>query len=140
MPPCLTQLSNKPGDWSSLMQTRGLSSRYALHETHLHGLLQTDRKIEAAHRLDSSPSFPSALPPQWHTIVDVTIGEVLLARGDTTQASASFSEGLTIARQHRLPHQVQRVVRATATRVPELSTLARHTLAALRTVRQRSTS
>jgi hypothetical protein len=97
--------------------------------------LQTDRQADAAQQLDSYQPSPSALPPQWQTIVDVTIGEVLLASGDAAQANAYFSEGLTIARQHRLPHQIQRVVRATATRLPELSTLARQTLCALRVVR-----
>jgi transcriptional regulator with XRE-family HTH domain len=155
-PLCLIQLARAAGEIghaalfdSTLEQAQlsaeadtgiALSSRCALHETHLRGLLQTGRTREAVNRLDSLPPNSTALPSQWQAIVDVTTGEVLLARGDTKQASASFSEGLTIARQHRLPHQVQRVIRATATKLPELSTLACQVLSALRTVRPRSAS
>ena len=151
--PCLIQLARATGEightalFDSVVQRArrlmkdgedsGLWSQYALHETHLRGLVQTGRSGEAGHLLDRSEPCPAALPPQWQAIVGVTNGEVLLARGDTAQACASFSTGLAIARQHRLPHQVQRVVRSAATTLPDISSLARKTLSALRVVRPR---
>jgi len=72
------------------------------------------------------------VPPQWQAILQVTIGEVLLTRADTSQAETAFRSAIVIAGAHRLPNQIQRAVRASGRRLPAVAKLAHQALSKLR--------
>ncbi|WP_328409072.1 hypothetical protein [Nocardia sp. NBC_00403] len=42
----------------------------------------------------------------------MTTGEVLVAISEHRGAAEAFAEAITAAEQHRLPHQIQRTIRA----------------------------
>jgi transcriptional regulator with XRE-family HTH domain len=96
----------------------GVASPYALHEVHLRGLVRTGRARQAARLLDQPQGRTDAVPPQWQAMLHVTTGEVLLANGDADEAEAAFRRAVLVAESYRLPHQIQRVVRATGGRLP----------------------
>lgn len=115
----------------------GLASPHAVHEVHVRGLLRTDRPelaIALMHH-DSTPS--SAIPPQWQAIMHVTQGEVLLAASDPTHAQGELTKAILIAEVHRLPHQIQRAMRA-ASRLPEVAALAQDAVSRLSTSNSRA--
>jgi hypothetical protein len=84
---------------------------------------------------DSTPS--SAIPPQWQAIMHVTQGEVLLAASDPTHAQGELTKAILIAEVHRLPHQIQRAMRA-ASRLPEVAALAQDAVSRLSTSNSRA--
>jgi transcriptional regulator with XRE-family HTH domain len=110
----------------------GLASPYALHEVHLRGLVRTDRPDLATDLLDGTCTSTAARPPQWQAILHVTTGQVLLARADRSEAEAAFRAAIAIAEEHRLPHQIQRAIRASMSRLPAVGELARQALDRLR--------
>lgn len=110
----------------------GLTSLHALHEVHLRGLVHTRRHDLATDLLDRHRMSTTAIPPQWQAILHVTTGEVLLACRGTSQAEAAFQAAIAIAQEHRLPHQIQRTFRASASRLPAVGELARQALDRLR--------
>jgi transcriptional regulator with XRE-family HTH domain len=110
----------------------GLASPDALHEVHLRGLLGTGRPGQAIALLERHRTPSTVIPPQWRAILHVTIGEVLLTRAETSQAETAFRAAIVIAGAHRLPHQIQRTVRASALRLPAVAELARRALSELR--------
>ncbi len=112
--------------------TDTLASPYALHEVHLRGLVRTGRTPQAIELLDQHPVSAVAIPPQWRAILQVTAGEVLLARSDSAQAEAAFRIAIAIAENHRLPHQIQRAIRASDMRMPAIAGSARAALERLR--------
>ncbi|MGN9805588.1 helix-turn-helix domain-containing protein [Micromonospora sp. L32] len=109
-----------------------LTSLYALHEVHLRGLVHTGRPDLATDLLDHRRMSTTSIPPQWQAILHVTIGEVLLARADKSQAETAFQAAITIAEEHRLPHQIQRSLRACTSHLPAVGELARQALERLR--------
>jgi len=109
-----------------------LASPYALHEIHLRGLLCTGRTRQAVHLLGQHSTAGPGLPPQWHAILQVTIGQVLLAAADHPNADAAFRAAITVARDHRLPHQIQRIIRATANGLQDVGEAASVALDQLR--------
>ncbi len=86
----------------------GLASLYALREVHLRGLVRTGRPGLAMTMLERHRMPSTMIPPQWQAIVQVTIGEVLLTRAETSQAETAFRSAIVIAGAHRLPQQIQR--------------------------------
>ena len=110
----------------------GLTSLHALHEVHLRGLVHTRRPDLATDLLDRHRMSTTAIPPQWQAILHVTTGEVLLACADTPQAQAAFQAAITIAEEHRLPHQIQRTLRACTSQLSAVGELARQSLERLR--------
>jgi hypothetical protein len=58
--------------------------------------------------------LPDAAPvaPQWHIIERVTAGQVLLAGGQPDEAEEALRMALAAAETSRLPHQIQRTIRA----------------------------
>jgi len=110
----------------------GLASSYALHEVHLRGLVRTGRPRLATTLLERHRLPSTMIPPQWQAILQVTIGEVLLTRAETSQAETAFRSAIVIAGAHRLPHQIQRIVRASARRLPAVAELAHQALSKLR--------
>jgi transcriptional regulator with XRE-family HTH domain len=110
---------------------RGLASDYALHEVEARGLLHTDRPASAATLIEHT-TFPAGAPPQWRTIMHVTRGEVLLAVDDGQRARHALTDALAIAEAHRLPHQIQRIVRITEPAMPDIRDSAQQALRRLR--------
>jgi transcriptional regulator with XRE-family HTH domain len=89
-----------------------LFNPFTFHEIHLRGLIATGRAAEAATRVQDSPPPDSAVPaPQWRVIERVTAGHALLAADATRSAKDALRNALITADAHRLPHQIQRILR-----------------------------
>ncbi|MFY7067089.1 helix-turn-helix domain-containing protein [Nocardiopsis changdeensis] len=89
-----------------------LFTSFSLREVRMRGLLETGRTAAAAKLAQSRPGPGEAPAPQWAAIEAVTSADALSAAGDLTSAHALYDEALSLAARHRLPHQVQRVVRS----------------------------
>ncbi|MFE9583235.1 helix-turn-helix domain-containing protein [Nocardia sp. NPDC006044] len=85
---------------------------FTLREIELRGLLGTGRVAEAGRLVSVSVGSPSA--PQWRIIERVTVGEVFAAVNQPADAANAFADAIESAEHHRLPHQIQRTIRATA--------------------------
>ncbi|MFD7501618.1 helix-turn-helix domain-containing protein [Streptomyces sp. NPDC059850] len=109
-----------------------LVNPFALHEIQLRGLLKTGRAERAVRLIDSQPPASYAVTPQWRVIEHITAGSVLLRRGDPTGADERLSAAVTDATAHRLPHQLQRVIRATRHALPATRERAEQGLQRLR--------
>lgn len=110
-----------------------LASPYALHEVHLRGLMTTGRPDRAVQLLNQHQVPVTATPPQWQAILQITIAEAFLVCGEISQAAALLQAASDTAERHRLPHQVQRVIRVSRRTLPEIhkvATAALHRLAA----------
>lgn len=90
--------------------TELLLNPFTLREIHARGLLALNRPHDALHVLDSVAGEPAA--PQWLVIERVTAGEVLAATGERAGAEEALIAAIATAEQRRLPHQLQRAVRA----------------------------
>ncbi|MEV7504614.1 helix-turn-helix transcriptional regulator [Streptomyces sp. NPDC093018] len=118
----------------SLLDTAGVTplfSEFTLHEVELRGLAATGRTQQAVDLLERSPAPGLQASPQWRVISAITAGEVLVRRGDRGAAGEQMRSALRGAELHRLPHQVQRVIRASGS-LPDVREQAQHTLARLR--------
>lgn len=89
-----------------------LFNPFTLREIHLRGLVSTGRAAEAFQIMQTGHTDATRAAPQWHIIERVTAGQVHLASGDHDTASEALYTALTAAEAHRLPHQIQRTVRA----------------------------
>jgi len=88
-----------------------LVNSFTFREIHLRGLVSTGRASTAARLMGSG--LPKALvAPQWYVIERVTTAEVLLAAGERDGADDALRSAVVEAEAHRLPHQIQRAVRA----------------------------
>ena len=87
-----------------------LLNPFTLREIHARGLLALDRPHDALQVLNTVAGEPAA--PQWQVIERVTAGEVLAATGERAGAEEALTVAIATAEQRRLPHQLQRVVRA----------------------------
>ncbi|MFI0938250.1 helix-turn-helix domain-containing protein [Streptomyces sp. NPDC021020] len=117
----------------SLLDSVGVTplfSEFTLHEVHLRGLATTGRTQQAVDLLEHSPAPGLQASPQWRIISAITAGEVLLRRGDRDAAGEQMRSALQGAELHRLPHQVQRVIRASGF-LPDVRERAQNTLARL---------
>ncbi|MBF6412883.1 helix-turn-helix domain-containing protein [Nocardia cyriacigeorgica] len=85
---------------------------FTLREIELRGLMGTGRTHDAGRLVYRQVGTPAA--PQWHIIERVTTGEVLVAINEPVAATDAFTEAIQAAERHRLPHQIQRTIRATA--------------------------
>jgi hypothetical protein len=83
---------------------------FTIREIHLRGMLDMD-DITGAVALVQTPPVTPAPAPQWHVIERITAAGVLLAAGDHDQAEQDLTAVLALAVGHRLPHQIQRIVR-----------------------------
>ncbi|MFF3568264.1 helix-turn-helix transcriptional regulator [Nocardia jiangxiensis] len=84
---------------------------FTLREIEIRGLMGTGRIGEASRLVREPTGTPAA--PQWHIIERVTSGEVLASIGETDTAATVFAEAVQSAERHRIPHQIQRAIRAT---------------------------
>lgn len=94
----------------SSTQNEILLNPFTLREIHARGLLALCRAGEALRVLETEIGEPAA--PQWRIIERVTTGEVLAATGEHAGAKETLNAAISSAEQRRLPHQIQRVVRA----------------------------
>ena len=89
-----------------------LVNPFALHEIRLRGLVATERLDRAAALVDEPPAPGLHITPQWRVIEHVTAGRVLLMQGAHSAAQDRLQTAVREAFAHRLPHQLQRVLRA----------------------------
>ncbi|WP_203217881.1 helix-turn-helix domain-containing protein [Nocardia terpenica] len=93
---------------------------FTLREIELRGLMGTGRIAEACKLVHRRAGSPAA--PLWYIIERVTTGEVLAANQDIDCATDAFEDAIRSAERHRLPHQIQRAIRATTkARIRELA-------------------
>lgn len=101
------------GDLLDHGHARGmLFNPFTFREIHLRGLVSTGRAAEAVQIMQTGHADATPAAPQWHIIERVTAGLVYLAACDRDGASEVLRTALTAAEAHRLPHQIQRTVRA----------------------------
>jgi hypothetical protein len=60
------------------------------------------------------------MPPQWQTMIAITIAEVHMKSGDTGGAHAALLPAIAYAETHRLPHQLQRAQRCAGLALPDV--------------------
>ncbi len=89
-----------------------LFNPFTFREIELRGLISTGRAAEAVRVMQADQVHGPPVAPQWHIIERVTTGQVLLAAHHRDGASEAFRAALVAAESHRLPHQVQRTIRA----------------------------
>ncbi|WP_238598759.1 helix-turn-helix domain-containing protein [Saccharothrix sp. ALI-22-I] len=89
-----------------------LFNPFTFREIQLRGLISTGRAAEAVRVMQTDQ--PNAVPvaPQWHIIERVTAGQVLLAARQRDGAADALRAALIASETHRLPHQIQRTIRA----------------------------
>ncbi|SEP48434.1 hypothetical protein [Amycolatopsis saalfeldensis] len=83
-----------------------------LREIHARGLLALGQPTQAL-RVLTTDSAGEPAAPRWQVIERGTTGEILTASRDRDGAQKSLLAAITIAEQRRLPHQLQRAIRAT---------------------------
>ncbi|MEW1633485.1 helix-turn-helix domain-containing protein [Streptomyces sp. NPDC093801] len=106
----------------------------ALHEIHLRGLISTGRAREAIRLAEGpAPSPTTSVAPQWRVIELITTGRVRLLAGDRHGATELLETAVQQARAQRLPHQLQRVLRAGGEALPQVTRAATRALEELRT-------
>ncbi|RKT08233.1 hypothetical protein BX286_6317 [Streptomyces sp. 3211.6] len=106
----------------------------ALHEIHLRGLISTGRAREAIRLAEGPvPSPTITVAPQWRVIELITTGRVRLLAGDRHGATQLLETAVQQARAQRLPHQLQRVLRAGGEALPQVTSAASLALEELRT-------
>jgi transcriptional regulator with XRE-family HTH domain len=89
-----------------------LFNPFTFREIELRGLVATGRAREAVRIIDTAKVDAAPAAPQWHIIERVTSGRVLLEAGDLQSGAVAFRAALRAAEAHRLPHQIQRAIRA----------------------------
>ncbi|RNL85561.1 helix-turn-helix domain-containing protein [Halostreptopolyspora alba] len=111
-----------------------LLTPYSLREIRLRGLLNTGRAHQAAQLAHRPIDTTTAPAPQWGAIERITTANAFMALGDHQSASDALTRALDIAHRHRLPHQIQRILRTTT--APHQSDLHHQAGAALQDLRQ----
>ncbi|MFI1530762.1 helix-turn-helix domain-containing protein [Streptomyces griseus] len=106
----------------------------ALHEIQLRGLLGTGRAHLAIQRSErAAPAPTTGVAPQWHVIELITTGKVRLLGGDEPGARDLLTRAVTAASAHRLPHQLQRIIRMNGPGIAGVGEEAERSLSRLRT-------
>lgn len=113
-------------------QHTSLFNPYALHEIRLRGLIATGRPQAAIQLVDNAPDA-TGTGAQWRVIADITGARVRLIGKDRAGASEALNAALGEAARQRLPHQLQRIIRAASDQLPDVRATA---TAALERMRQ----
>jgi transcriptional regulator with XRE-family HTH domain len=109
-----------------------LQTPYTHHEIHLRGLLDLG-DLDAATALAHRPPADPAPAPQWEIIAAITHAYLLLATGDHETAGRQLTRAVEHAATRRLPHQLQRILRAATRHAhPDLAEQAQTALDHLR--------
>ncbi len=110
-----------------------LFNPYALHEIRLRGLMTTGRTGVAIQLIEQGSPVPTTtVAPQWRVIELITVAQVRLTADDCSSAAQSLHTAVDEASRQRLPHQLQRIVRAAHPRLPEIRETAGHALDRIR--------
>ncbi|MEU1311011.1 helix-turn-helix transcriptional regulator [Streptomyces cinnamoneus] len=109
-----------------------LFNPYALHEIRLRGLLATGRAPAAIRLAEDRPARSSTVAPQWRAIELITVAQVRLLGGDGTGAAEALDVAVGEAVVQRLPHQLQRIMRATGQWLPDIRDAAGEALDRMR--------
>ncbi|WP_063804194.1 helix-turn-helix domain-containing protein [Streptomyces roseifaciens] len=109
-----------------------LFNPYSLHEIRLRGLLATGRAPAAIRLVEDRPTLTTTVAPQWRVIELVTVAQVLLLGGDSTGAAETLDAAVGEAVVQRLPHQLQRIIRAAGQRLPDTRAAADEALGRMR--------
>ncbi|MEV7886927.1 helix-turn-helix domain-containing protein [Streptomyces sp. NPDC002817] len=110
-----------------------LFNPYALHEIRLRGLISTGRTDAAVGLVErGSPVPTTTVAPQWRVIELVTVAQVRLIAKDPTGAAQSLGTAVGEAIRQRLPHQLQRIMRAADGRLPDIAETAGQALDQMR--------
>ncbi|GHJ39961.1 helix-turn-helix domain-containing protein [Streptomyces sp. TS71-3] len=97
----------------------------AMHEIRLRGLISTERTAVAIRLVQNgSPPPTTTVAPQWRVIELITVAQVLITANDCDGAVESLRTAIEEAVRQRLPHQLQRIIRAAQSRLPEISEAA----------------
>ncbi|MFJ7589574.1 helix-turn-helix domain-containing protein [Streptomyces sp. NPDC097617] len=105
----------------------------ALYEIELRGLIGTGRTGAAIRRAEhAAPAATTNVAPQWRVIELITTGRVRLLAGDEQGATELLVGAVREAQSQRLPHQLQRVVRAAGESLPAAREAAGRALTRLR--------
>jgi transcriptional regulator with XRE-family HTH domain len=111
-----------------------LFNAFTLREIQLRGLISTGRSAQAAQLAHDGGRDMTPAAPQWHVIERVTAGHAYLAVKDRVTAEKALQQAITNAQRHRLPHQIQRIIRiARQGGLYDLATAADSVLRELRT-------
>ncbi|MBB6546881.1 helix-turn-helix domain-containing protein [Nonomuraea rubra] len=97
-----------------------LVNPFVVREVHLRGLLATGRLQDATRLAGADTPDAAGVAPQWQTIERVTVAEVFRANGDEAAASHALLQSIATAESTRLPHQIQRAMRAARGALPEV--------------------
>lgn len=84
----------------------------AIREVRLRGLITTGRAKQAVALLGTFPATSTPISPQWRIIEQITVAEVIIATGGLATVEQILVDAVGDAERHRLPHQIQRVLRA----------------------------
>jgi transcriptional regulator with XRE-family HTH domain len=88
-----------------------LINPFTVREIHARGLLALHQPADALRVLNTDATDQPAAP-QWQVIERVTAGETLAATGDRAGAEDALLTAIDTAEDRRLPHQLQRAIRA----------------------------
>uniref|UniRef100_A0AAU2V761 Helix-turn-helix domain-containing protein n=1 Tax=Streptomyces sp. NBC_00003 TaxID=2903608 RepID=A0AAU2V761_9ACTN len=109
-----------------------LFNPYSLHEIQLRGLVATGRADIAIGLVEQAPTPTMTVAPQWRVIELITVAHVRLLAQDRDGASGCLEAAVREAASQRLPHQLQRIMRAAGDRLPASRDAAAHALDQLR--------
>ncbi|MFJ6809060.1 helix-turn-helix domain-containing protein [Streptomyces anulatus] len=105
----------------------------ALHEIQIRGLLGTGRARQAIQQSEEPvPAPTTTVAPQWHVIQLITTGKARLLSGDAPGAQDLLARAATAAYAHRLPHQLQRIIRMNSSDIAGVTEEAEQGLSRLR--------
>lgn len=109
-----------------------LFNPYSLHEIRLRGLLATGRAHAAIRLAEEQPALTTTVAPQWRVIELITVAQVRLIGEDRAGAAEALEVALGEAMVQRLPHQVQRILRAAGQRLSDIHAVAGEALDRMR--------
>ncbi|MFC0844660.1 helix-turn-helix domain-containing protein [Streptomyces noboritoensis] len=109
-----------------------LFNPYSMHEIRLRGLVATGRADIAIRLAEHAPTPTMTVAPQWRVIELITVAHVRLLADDRDGATGCLQAAVREALIQRLPHQLQRIMRAAGERLPASRDAAAHALDQLR--------
>ncbi|MFK8910176.1 helix-turn-helix domain-containing protein [Streptomyces sp. YS-3] len=115
-----------------VVEHTSLFNPYALHEIRLRGLVATGRADIAIRLIEQAPIPTMTVAPQWRVIELITVAHVRLLADDRDGATTCLETAVAEAARQRLPHQLQRIMRAAGDRLPASRDAAGHALDRMR--------
>jgi transcriptional regulator with XRE-family HTH domain len=116
----------------SSVEHSSLFNPFSLHEIRMRGLIATGRTDAAIRLVGRSPAPTTNVAPQWRVIELVTAAHVQILADDRAGSAELLGVAVTEATRQRLPHQLQRVLRTTQRRLPEVHEAAEQALDRMR--------